>query len=265
MSKINNAIRTIILTDMTANKISQDKKLKILNEKNFSKEDQDKLYDARKSKKKKLFRVYANDYKKAMFKEHKWVSTFYILSIVILISIIISSIVCLLLINDTFDKYFAISMILFFGLALWCLPYITYRLGLRTQAYGDFHTLVNEKILITNDGFNYYYSDELFENVEKVSMFKFCINYKDIEYVEYDKKVDELFVFGNIKIYQYKNNKWTLLKFEKEKDNSSPTGVLIQNIYDIDLLDLFRKNNVVIKEYNYLDRRKKEELSKEGV
>lgn len=54
MTKINDAIRTIILADITANKISQDKKFKIQTEKEFSKEDQRKLYDARKSKKKKL-------------------------------------------------------------------------------------------------------------------------------------------------------------------------------------------------------------------
>ena len=47
MTKINDAIRTIILADIFANKISQDKKFKIQTEKEFSKEDQGKLYDAR--------------------------------------------------------------------------------------------------------------------------------------------------------------------------------------------------------------------------
>lgn len=265
MTKINDAIRTIILADITANKISQDKKFKIQTEKEFSKEDQRKLYDARKSKKKKLFKVYASDYKKTMFKEHKWVATFYVISIILLFAIIISSIMCLLLINDTFDKYFAVGMILFFGFCFQCLPYITYRFCLRSQAYGDFHTLVNEKILLTDDGFNYYYSDELFDYVEKVSMFKFCINYKDLKYVEYDKRVGELFFYGNIPIYQYKNGNWSLLKFEKEEDNTTPTGVLIQNIYDIDLIDLIKNNNVVIEDYNYLGRRNKEKQTKESV
>lgn len=266
MTKINDAIRTIILADITANKIAQDKKFKIQTEKEFSKENQSKLYDARKSKKKKLFKVYASDYKKTMFKEHKWVATFYVISIIIFLAIIISSIMCLLLINDTFDKYVAVGMILFFGLCLFSLPYSTYRLCLRSQqAYGDFHTLVNEKILLTDDGFNYYYSDKLYDYVEQISMLKFCITYKDLEYVEYDKRVDELFVYGNIKIYEYKNNKWTLLKFEKEEDNTSPTGVLIQNIYDIDLIHLIKNNNVVIKNYNYLDRRNKEKQTKESV
>lgn len=265
MAKINDAIRTIILADMTANKISQDKKFKIQNEKVFSKEDQSKLYDARKNKKKKTFKVYASDYKKTMFKEHKWVSTFYVISIILLLAIIISSIMCLLLINDTFDKYVAVGMIIFLGFGFQCLPYITYRLCLRTQAYGDFHTLLYEKILLTDDGFNYYYSDKLYDYVEQISMLKFCINYKDLKYVEYDKRVDELYVYGNIKIYEYKNQKWNLLKFEKEEDNTTPTGVLIQNIYDINLIDLFKNNNVVLKDYNYLDRRNKEKQTKESV
>lgn len=264
MGKINDAIRTIILADMTATKISQDKKFKIQSEREFSKEDQSKLYDARKGKKKKLFKVYASDYKKTMFKEHKWVSTFYVISIILIIAIIISSIVCLLLINDTFDKYFAIGMILFFGLCLFSLPYITYRLCLRSQAYGDFHTLVNEKILLTEKGFNYYYSDELFDYVEQISMFKFCINYQNLEYVKYDKRVDELFFYGNIDIYQYKNNAWELVKFANPEDNTSPTGVLIQNIYDVNLIDLVKQNNVSIKDYDYLERRKQEKQTEKG-
>lgn len=265
MTKINDAIRTIILADITANKISQNKKIEAQDKQIFSQEDKNKLYDARKYKKKKTFKVYASDYKKTMFKEHKWVSTFYVISIIVLFAIIISSIMCLLLINDTFDKYFAVSMILFFGFCFQCLPYITYRFCLRTQAYGDFHTLVNEKILLTDKGFNYYYSDKLYDYVEQISMFKFCIDYKDLEYVEYDKRVDELFVYGNIKIYEYKDQKWNLLKFGKEEDNTSSTGVLIQNIYDIDLINLIRNNNVVVKDYNYLDRRNKEKQTKESV
>ena len=265
MTKINDAIRTIILADMAANKISQNQKFKMQNKQIFSQKDENKLYDARKIKKKKLFKVYASDYKKTMFKEHKWVATFYVISIILLLAIIISSIMCLLLINDTYDKYFSLGMIIFFGFCFRSLPYFTYRICLRSQAYGDFHTRVNEKILLTDDGFNYYYSDELYDHIENVSMFKFCINYKDLEYVEYDKRVGELFVYGNIKIYEYKNNKWSLLKFEKEEDNISPTGVLIQNIYDIDLIDLIKNNNVVIKNYNYLDRRKEEKQTKESV
>lgn len=265
MTKINDAIRTIILADMTANKISQNKKFEAQDKQIFSQEDKSKLYDARKYKKKKTFKVYARDYKKTMFKEHKWVSTFYVISIILLLAIIISSIMCLLLINDTFDKFFAVGMILFFGFCFQSLPYITYKLCLRTQAYGDFHTLVNEKILLTDEGFNYYYSDKLYDYVEQISMLKFCIDYKDLEYVEYDKRVDELFVYGNIKIYEYKNQKWNLLKFEEKKDNTSPTGVLIQNIYDINLIDLIKNNNVVLKDYNYLDRRNKEKQIKESV
>lgn len=265
MSKINEAIRTIILADMIDAKISQDKKLKIETEEVFSQEDQSRLYDANHRKKKNIFKVYASDYKKNMFKEHKWVSVFYIISIVMVVAIIISSILSLFLIQDTFDKYFAIGMILFFGLLLWCLPYLTYRLCLRTQAYGDFHTLINEKILLTEDGFNYYYSDRLFDYVEQISMFKFCIKYNNLEYVKYDKRVDEFFFYGNINMYQYKNNAWELVKFANPEDNTSPTGVLIQNIYDVNLIDLLKQNNVSIKDYNYLDRRKKEELSKKGV
>ena len=92
-------------------------------------------------------------------------------------------------------------------------------------------------------------------------MFKFEIDYKKIKYVEYDKRVDELFVYGNIGIYEYKYNEWQLIKFADEKDNSTPTGVLIQNVYDINLIDLIKNNNVIVKEYNYLDRREKEKLA----
>ena len=265
MTKINDAIRTIILADTIANKIAQNEKFKIKNKQIFSKEDQNKLFNARKSKMKKLFKVYASDYRKTMFKEHKWVATFYVISIILLLAIIISLVMCLLLINDTFDKYVSVGMIIFFGFCFQCLPYITYRLCLRSQAYGDFHTLVNEKVLLTDTGFNYYYSDKLYDSVEKISMVKFCINYKNLEYVEYDKRVDELFIYGNIKIYEYKNNEWSLLRFEKEEDNTSPIGVLIQNIYDINLIDLIKNNKVVIKDYNYLDRRKKENKIKESV
>ena len=265
MTKINDAIRTIILADMTASKMLQKKQVENQEKQIFLQNDENKLYDAKKKKKKKLFKVYASDYKNTMFKEHKWVATFYVIWIILLLVIIISSIMCLLLINDTFNKYVSLGMIIFFGFCFQCLPYITYRLCLRSQAYGNFHILVNEKILLTDEGFNYYCSDKLYDYVEQVSMLKFCITYKDLEYVEYDKRVDELFVYGNIKIYEYKNQKWNVLKFEKEEDNTSPTGVLIQNIYDIDLIDLIKNKNVVIKDCNYLDRRNKEKQAKESV
>ena len=166
-----------------------------------------------------------------------------------------------MLFDDKIDKYVYTSMILFFGGGLYTLPYFAYKFCLISQTYGDFNKLLNEKILLTDIGFNYYYSDKLYNQVEDISIFKFEINYKNIDYVEYDKRVDELFVYGNIGIYEYKDNEWKLIKFADEKDNSTPTGVLIQNVYDINLIDLFKNNNVTVKEYNYLDRRKKEKLA----
>lgn len=261
MTKINNAIRTIILVDITNNNALQNKEINIQDKNVFSQEDKNKLYESKKNKKKKLFRIYASDYKRTMFKEHKWVSAFYIISIIIFFVILISSTLCLLLIDDKIDKYVYTSMILFFGGGLYTLPYFAYKFCLISQTYGDFNKLLNEKILLTDIGFNYYYSDKLYNQVEDISIFKFEINYKNIDYVEYDKRVDELFVYGNIGIYEYKDNEWKLIKFADEKDNSIPTGVLIQNVYDINLIDLFKNNNVTVKEYNYLDRRKKEKLA----
>lgn len=77
MTKINNAIRTIILVDITNNNALQNKEINIQDKNVFSQEDKNKLYESKKNKKKKLFRIYASDYKRTMFKEHKWVSAFY--------------------------------------------------------------------------------------------------------------------------------------------------------------------------------------------
>lgn len=265
MTKINDILRTGVLADITANAISE-KKVIINQEKNvFNKINNKELFESDNNKKKDLLKIYASDYKKTMHEKHKWVYTFYIISIIILLVIVFSTLACLFLINDVFNKATIIGLICFLGIGLYYLPYFAYKVSLNSQAYGDFYYLKNEKILLNNSGFNYYYYDSRYNYVEEVAMFKFSIDFKKIIQVEYDKRVNELFIYGNIDIWEYKDNKWKLIKFENEKDNNSPTGVLIQNIYNIDLLDLFRKNNVVIKEYNYLDRRKKEELSKEGV
>lgn len=57
-------------------------------------------------------------------------------------------------------------------------------------------------------------------------------------------------VNDNIIMYEYKNNKWSLIKFETEENNSNTSGILIKN------------NNFVTKDYNYLDRRNKERQDK---
>lgn len=262
MSKVNDILRTGVLLDITSNTLDRHLIIKSQEKDVFKQKEKYQLYELNKKKKKDLFKIYKKDYKKTMTQKHKWVFTFYLTSIILPIIIILSSLVCFIFIDDIVIGI----ILLIFGLMFCYLPYFTYKISLNSQAYDNFYYSNNEKILLTENGFNYYYYDIRYDYLEQVSMFKFEIDYKKIKYVEYDKRVDELFVYGNIGIYKYKDNEWKLIKFENKKDNSTPTGVLIQNVYDVNLIDLFKKNNVTIEEYNYLDRRKKEELAeKMGV
>lgn len=262
MSKVNDILRTGVLLDITSNTLDRHLIIKSQEKDVFKQKEKYQLYELNKKKKKDLFKIYKKDYKKTMPQKHKWIYTFYLTSIILPIIIILSSLACFIFIDDIVIGI----ILLIFGLMLCYIPYFTYKISLNSQAYDSFYYSNNEKILLTENGFNYYYYDIRYDYVEQVSMFKFEIDYKKIKYVEYDKRVDELFVYGNIDIYEYKDNEWKLLEIANKKDNSEPTGVLIQNVYDVNLIDLFKKNNVTIEEYNYLDRRKKEELAeKMGV
>ena len=50
MTKINNAIRTIILVDITNNNALQNKEINIQDKNVFSQEDKNKLYESKKNK-----------------------------------------------------------------------------------------------------------------------------------------------------------------------------------------------------------------------
>lgn len=52
MTKINNAIRTIILVDITNNNALQNKEINIQDKNVFSQEDKNKLYESKKIKRK---------------------------------------------------------------------------------------------------------------------------------------------------------------------------------------------------------------------
>ena len=75
--------------------------------------------------------------------------------------------------------------------------------------------------------------------------------------------IQDVFIYGNINVYEFKDNDWKLIKYKN--DDNTQTGVLIQDIYEINLLDTFKNNNVKVSNYNYLDRRKKEEQLKKRV
>lgn len=262
MSKVNNILRTGVLLDIASNTLDQHLIIKSQEKEVFKHKEKYQLYELNKKKKKDLFKIYKKDYKKTMPQKHKWIYTFYLISIILPIIIILSSLTIFIFVDDIVASILA----LVFGLMFCYIPYFTYKMSLNSQAYESLYYTNNEKILLTKNGFNYYYYDIRYNYVEEVSMFKFEIDYRNIKYVEYDKRVDELFVYGNIGVYEYKDNEWKLIEIVNRKDNSDPIGVLIQNAYDINLMDLLKNNNVTIKEYNYLDRRKKEEQAeKTGV
>ena len=257
MSKVNDILRTGVLLDIASNTLDHHLTIKSQKKEVFKQKEKYQLYEINKKMKKDLFKIYKKDYKKTMSQKHKWVFIFYLTSIILPIIIFLSSLAIFIFFDDI--VFACIGLVL--GLMFCYIPYFTYKISLNSQAYDSFYYSNNEKILLTENGFNYYYYDIRYDYTEEVAMFKFEIDYKKIKYVEYDKRVDELFVYGNIGIYEYKDNEWQLIKFADEKDNSTPTGVLIQNVYDINLIDLIKNNNVTVKEYNYLDRREKEKLA----
>lgn len=263
MTKINDILRSAVLLNITANQISTNEIIKNQGKQIFNQINNKNLYELNHKKKNKLLKIYKNDYKKTMSQKHKWVFTFYVTSIIFFWVIILSSILCFIFIKDSFDKYTISILVLTFGLSFDIMPYCAYKFSLNSQAFKDFYYLKNEKILVNENGFNYYYYDSRYNYIKEVSMFKFQIKYKDIEYVEYDNRVQEFFIYGKINVYEYKDNNWKLIKYKN--DDKTLTGVVIQDIYGIDLLDVFKNNNVKVSNYNYLDRRKKEEQVKEKV
>ena len=262
MTKINDILRSAVLLDITTNQISTNEIIKN-QEKQIFNQISNNLYELNYKKKNKLLKIYKKDYKKTMPQKHKWVFTFYVISIILLLLVILSSLLCFIFIKDSFDKYTISILVLTFGLSFGIIPYFTYKIFLNSQAFEDFYYLKNEKILVNENGFNYYYYDSRYNYIEEVSMFKFQIKYKDIKYVGYDNRVQEFFIYGNINVYEFKDNDWKLIKYKN--DDKTPTGVVIQDIYGIDLLDVFKNNNVKVSNYNYLDRRQKEEKAKEIV
>lgn len=263
MTKINDILRSAVLLDITTNQISTNEIIKNQEKQIFNQINNKNLYELNYKKKNKLLKIYKKDYKKTMPQKHKWVFTFYVMSIILLLLVILSSLLCFIFIKDSFDKYTISILVLTFGLLFDIIPYFTYKISLNSQAFEDFYYLKNEKILVNENGFNYYYYDTRYNYIEEVSMFKFQIKYKDIKYVGYDNRVQEIFIYGNINVYEFKDNDWKLIEYKN--DDKTPTGVVIQDIYGIDLLDVFKNNNVKVINYNYLDRRKKEEQVKKSI
>lgn len=150
-----------------------------------------------------------------MPQRHKWVFTFYIISIILPLLVILSSLLCFILIKDNLSKNTISILVLAFELLFDTIPYCAYKFSLNSQAFGDFYYLKNEKILVNENGFNYYYYDNRYNYIKEVSMFKFQIKYKDIEYVKYDNSVQEFFIYGNINVYEFKDNDWKLIKYKK--------------------------------------------------
>lgn len=249
MNKINRIIETGVAVDIAANEISQNSQMNKQEKEIFKKIGKGILYGVDKSKRKNLLKIYANDYKATMSQKHKWVFTFYIISIIVLLAVIISTIACLVLIKDNFDKYVISSIVFIFGLLLNILPYSAYRFSVIINAFGEFYYRKNEKILVNDNGFDYFFYDKRMNYLYGVGMFKYSINYKDINYVLYDDRVKELIIVG-VKCSQYiGNDEWKSLDY---------TGVGIQEAYQFNILEELKKNNVVIKGMNYLVQREEE-------
>ena len=249
MNKINRIIETGVAVDIATNEISQNSQMNKQEKKIFEKMGKGILYSVDNGKRKKLLKIYANDYKATMYKKHKWTFTFYIISIITFLIVIISTVACLTLIKDNFDRYLISSIDFIFGLSFNILPYSAYRFNVIMTAFGEFYYRKKEKILVNNDGFDYFFYDKRVNYLDGVGMFKYSINYKDINYVLYDDRVKELIIVG-VKCSQYvRNDEWKSLDY---------TGVGMQETYQFNILEELKKHNIIIKKMNYLIQREEE-------
>lgn len=246
MTKVNKIIETGVAVDMVANEVSQNSRMNKQEKQIFNETKKENLYEIDKKKRKKLFNIYADDYKKTMSKEHKWVFFFYIVSILMIFIVLISTIACVVLLKDTFDKAVIGSIVLIFGLLFDILPYSAYKFSVNMTAFGDFYYRKKEKIVVNEQGFDYFFYDKRVNYLNGVAMFKYSIDYKNIDYVLYDERVGELIIVG-VKCYQYlKDNTWKELNY---------TGVEMQDSYSVNIIELLKKNNVEIRKMNYLVQR----------
>ena len=179
MSKINRIIETGAAVDIAANEISQKIQMGKQEKQIFEKIDKGILYEVDKNKKKKLLKIYANDYKATMYQKHKWVFTFYIISILTFLTVIISTIACIVFIKDNFDRYVISSIIFIFGLLLNILPYSAYRFSVIMTAYGEFFYRKKERILVNDNGFDYFFYDKRVNYLDGVGMYRYTINYSN--------------------------------------------------------------------------------------
>ncbi|MDD6879674.1 MAG: hypothetical protein PUD59_05605 [bacterium] len=254
MNKISKVIETGVAVDMAANEISQNSQMNKQEKQIFNDINKEVVYEVDKSKRKKLFKIYSSDYKKTMPQKHKWVYTFYITSILLLLAVIITTIACVVLIEDSFDRTVISSLIFIFGLAFDILPYSAYKFSVNMTAFGEFYYRKKEKIVVNENGFDYLFYDKRVNYLDGVAMFKYSVNYKDIKQVLYDERVKELIIVG-VKCYQYiGNNEWKSLDYY---------GVGIQEIFKFNILENLKKNNVLVKEMDYLVQREEEKKAME--
>ena len=246
ISKINNILKSVIITAAAANEISKNSEMKTQSRELLENNNGNIVYKADKNKRKKLLKIYINDYKKTMPEKHKWVFAFYIISIVWFLAVIISSVACLIFIKDGFDRIFISFMSIFTGLLTNVIPYSAYKANLVVAAYGELHYRDYETVILTDYGFDYYFYDKRNNLLNGVALFKYSIDYGNIEYVLYDERVKELLIVG-VKSYQYiDNNEWKSMSF---------TGVEMQETYQFNIIEQLQKNNVLIKKMDYLVER----------
>ena len=97
----------------------------------------------------------------------------------------------------------------------------------------------NEQFGIDDTSLVYSYSD--MRSLQNNYMFTFKANLSDIDYVSYDSYFEKITVWGTIKCQVYSGDG----RFIEENDSK---GLYFYNIFDIDIIDIFKKTNVSVKE-----------------
>ena len=132
MTKINDILRNAVLLDITANQISTNNIIKNQEKQIFNQINNKNLYELNYKKKNELLKIYKKDYKKTMPQRHKWVFTFYIISIILPLLVILSSLLCFILIKDNLSKNTISILVLAFELLFDTIPYCAYKFSLNS-------------------------------------------------------------------------------------------------------------------------------------
>ena len=112
MTKINDILRNAVLLDITANQISTNNIIKNQEKQIFNQINNKNLYELNYKKKNELLKIYKKDYKKTMPQRHKWVFTFYIISIILPLLVILSSLLNISIVNLSFSSLYLMLSLL---------------------------------------------------------------------------------------------------------------------------------------------------------